>query len=605
MNIKSALVVSANYKKAYPIIKSLKKAGYFIVCGIDENTTIFSNARYSRYIDSHVKISNPETSEKRYINTIIGSIKKHNVDIIIPVGFIDFLLISKYKDILEKYTVVPIDDYEKILSVSNKWLLQSMAERINIKYPRTIHLSDIPYQGELSNIVKSVGFPLVLKGIGDGTKPVFLSLYKELKVLLISGNRREKILQEFIVGASVGYFVLSDKGIPLIEYMHRRVLESTPLGGASIKACSYYDSRLLELGRKIVRYLNWTGVMMVECIRETETGEHYLIEINPKFWGSLELSYTAGVDFSKGLANFFLEGERPVYTPYKNICFSWLTEVSSHYSHYSLRTLFEAFKKSGQKNLVYTDLHLNDPLDASIRITRTIASILEKTNRHKESFNPVYITRTFKSKINEIGHVICDLDKTLVNLKVNWRKVIEEAKRRDLLKENMSVQEAYYKYFEKNTRAFERLSCLTEEIELNAAQKILSNEALTNSVRQIKDLGISFSVVSKQSFKVIKEALRRLGVLVYVDDIIGREKGILRAQQIGLVLERLRDEETPITGVMFGDSLQDVKAALRTGLNPCLVTSTNFGRLQARGLGVSHVDKVEKIMQILIHKKGE
>lgn len=75
--------------------------------------------------------------------------------------------------------------------------------------------------------------------------------------------------------------------------MHRRIREVPPSSAAE----STYNSELLKLGRKILELLNWHGVAMVEFRRDSATGEFKLIEINPKFWGTLDLAIAAEIDF--------------------------------------------------------------------------------------------------------------------------------------------------------------------------------------------------------------------------------------------------------------------------------------------------------------------
>ena len=43
--------------------------------------------------------------------------------------------------------------------------------------------------------------------------------------------------------------------------------------------------------------LEWHGVAMVEFRYDTGDNDYKLVEINPKFWGSLDLALSAGVDF--------------------------------------------------------------------------------------------------------------------------------------------------------------------------------------------------------------------------------------------------------------------------------------------------------------------
>ncbi len=43
--------------------------------------------------------------------------------------------------------------------------------------------------------------------------------------------------------------------------------------------------------------LRWTGVAMVEFKHDPATGRSWLMEINGRFWGSIQLAIAAGVDF--------------------------------------------------------------------------------------------------------------------------------------------------------------------------------------------------------------------------------------------------------------------------------------------------------------------
>ena len=61
---------------------------------------------------------------------------------------------------------------------------------------------------------------------------------------------------------------------------------------------------------ELLRALGWEGVAMVEYKRDVHSGEHVLMEVNGRFWGSLQLAIDAGVDFPSLLARVAL-GEKP------------------------------------------------------------------------------------------------------------------------------------------------------------------------------------------------------------------------------------------------------------------------------------------------------
>ena len=46
-----------------------------------------------------------------------------------------------------------------------------------------------------------------------------------------------------------------------------------------------------------MRALNWKGIAMVEWKVDPRDGRPKLMEVNPRFWGSLELAVRSGVDF--------------------------------------------------------------------------------------------------------------------------------------------------------------------------------------------------------------------------------------------------------------------------------------------------------------------
>jgi hypothetical protein len=63
---------------------------------------------------------------------------------------------------------------------------------------------------------------------------------------------------------------------------------------------------------RLLQHLQWHGVGMVEFKEDVRDGSIRLMEINARFWGSLQLSIDAGVDFPAILADIALG--RPVTT---------------------------------------------------------------------------------------------------------------------------------------------------------------------------------------------------------------------------------------------------------------------------------------------------
>ena len=57
------------------------------------------------------------------------------------------------------------------------------------------------------------------------------------------------------------------------------------------------DPRLLDQAALLLGPLGWHGVAMLEYKEDRQTGRLVLMEVNGRFWGSLQLAVDAGVDF--------------------------------------------------------------------------------------------------------------------------------------------------------------------------------------------------------------------------------------------------------------------------------------------------------------------
>jgi hypothetical protein len=127
------------------------------------------------------------------------------------------------------------------------------------------------------------------------------------------------LLQRRIIGPGCGIFLLVWEGRTLATFAHRRLREFPPSGGASVLSESVLaDPLLVSRSRALLDRFDWQGVAMVEYKIEAATGTPYLMEVNGRFWGSLQLAIDAGVDFPTLLisaATGRFVGPQPSYRP--------------------------------------------------------------------------------------------------------------------------------------------------------------------------------------------------------------------------------------------------------------------------------------------------
>lgn len=125
------------------------------------------------------------------------------------------------------------------------------------------------------------------------------------------------LLQERIEGPGTALSVLVWDGELRAAFGHRRLREKPPSGGVSVLRESIpLDREVLGRSLALLRDFAWRGVAMVEFKVDARTGTPYLMEINGRLWGSLQLAIDAGVDFPGLLVEAALGGRSAPVTTY-------------------------------------------------------------------------------------------------------------------------------------------------------------------------------------------------------------------------------------------------------------------------------------------------
>lgn len=111
------------------------------------------------------------------------------------------------------------------------------------------------------------------------------------------GLRGGALVQPFVPGRGEGLFVAVDHGRVVAAFAHRRLHEKPPGGGVGVLLESAApDPALLASAERLLAALAWHGVAMLE-LRRDPAGRAWLMELNPRLWGSLQLAIDAGADF--------------------------------------------------------------------------------------------------------------------------------------------------------------------------------------------------------------------------------------------------------------------------------------------------------------------
>ena len=283
---------------------------------------------YSRHVRHRIICSDPRKSEADFVKCLLQVIRERPYDLLMPVGFRTYQICAAHAGVLQEHTRLIITSASNLAVASNKNATYSLANELGLAVPRTyvLHGPD-----EIETL--SPTMPAVIKApFESGINIVeYAQDRSELVLRFRSLCARHgftppdlPLVQEYVRGEGYGYFAYYEDGKCLRDFMHHRIREYPVTGGASSCAEAWSDPALRTLGRRLLDRLRWDGVAMVEFRKRSDTGEYVLMEINAKFWGSLDLAIVCGVDFPSMLCQRALGEDVPESTDFELRRFQWI-----------------------------------------------------------------------------------------------------------------------------------------------------------------------------------------------------------------------------------------------------------------------------------------
>lgn len=300
---KSIFVLDGEQKSALAATRSLGKAGIKVITG---SPFISSLSGASKYSYKQVKYSSPFIDPIKFIEDIKAIIVENNVDLLLPMTDASVFTILSHENELNSFVKILSGHFNNYIIASDKFNLLKTAIKLNIPIPNTIFIESSDDIERCKNILK---YPIILKPqmsiIKDNnqlkqTSVKIVNSYEEILDLVKNTITFKKpfMIQEKISGEGLGIFTLFNNGQPERVFSHRRLREKPPWGGVSVLCESTRpDPMAKEYAIKLLKELNWDGVAMVEFKRDLTSGAPKLMEINARFWGSLQLAIDAGIDF--------------------------------------------------------------------------------------------------------------------------------------------------------------------------------------------------------------------------------------------------------------------------------------------------------------------
>jgi predicted ATP-grasp superfamily ATP-dependent carboligase len=240
----------------------------------------------------------------------VGQVARHlGSGLLLPMTDQSVEAVLEHREALSASVALPFPDLSTYRAASDKAHVLALARACGFGVPETRVIATLEERDRHGAVPDAAFFPAVVKPhrsvvtvAGSRRKasvtPVVDAAACRRALAALPASAFPVLLQQRISGVGEGFFALRWGGRTVAMFAHRRLREKPPAGGVSVYRESIpLDERLVGPGLRLLDALGWHGVAMIECKREQATGRQVIMEVNGRFWGSLQLAIDAGVDF--------------------------------------------------------------------------------------------------------------------------------------------------------------------------------------------------------------------------------------------------------------------------------------------------------------------
>ncbi len=296
---------------SYVILDSLARRGVRVHVG---DASRLAMCRASRRCASFTRIANPYREPERYVDDVAAALERTGARVLLP-GHEDVLVLARHRDRLPPGTRLAAPDPALLEAVRDKGRLAGLAARAGVAMPATWTPRD---PAELRRIAADLSYPAVVKPrLGNSAKGISIvpdaaaciAAVEKLVAEHRLAPERWPLIQSFAPGDGYGVCLLYDRGRPRAAFCERYLRAKDGDFGTSVLRASVHAPALVAQARGLLDPLGWHGVAHLDFLHDPASGSSALLEVNPRFWGALDLAVRAGVDFPWLLYRLLTEGE--------------------------------------------------------------------------------------------------------------------------------------------------------------------------------------------------------------------------------------------------------------------------------------------------------
>lgn len=279
-------------------------------------------------------IASPSRDPEQFREDVIRAVNDAGIDVVLPTGTAQSDYLSKFKDeITSRCSArIAVEDFDKQSRATDKWLTYLLCRDVGVPVPKTVlidHIENLP--GLLDQ--GGISFPCVFKPrIATASEGVeFFDSASEVAEFVrkhqsseLSYEDESCIVQERIEGDLHDITSLAWGGDVYAMLSQKRVMTWYDFGGGGIINITTDEPTIKEYAKNVLEELSWHGILEFDFIRNSQ-GQYFLIECNPKIWGTTQLTIDAGLSMPRKWVELLVSGETQPLENYEvGLVYKWI-----------------------------------------------------------------------------------------------------------------------------------------------------------------------------------------------------------------------------------------------------------------------------------------
>jgi predicted ATP-grasp superfamily ATP-dependent carboligase len=281
------------------------------VCEVAWDYGAFKRLFCSRYVRKVHRVSSLSDSPEQFARDVLALCRSGRFDFVLPVSIESTEALLPFEAEINKHAATLLPTDEQLAIGANKDRTYQTCDSLDIDHPPTWLIRN---RSQLENFRPRCPYPVIVKharNLGGsrgvrfaGDDQELLDSFTELQG--IGSHEGPILVQDYVPGHLYDAVAVAKNGRCPGVFVSVRKLMYPVSGGVTCISVSTQAPELQALASRLIHALNWNGPIEIEFKRDERDGRFKLIEINPRFWASLDSSVRAGINFPAVAADLAL-----------------------------------------------------------------------------------------------------------------------------------------------------------------------------------------------------------------------------------------------------------------------------------------------------------